>query len=160
MQVFASSWVSLRQPAADRDSLVLLGQPVDTESVVASLGPTVMGFCPDGVASMSLPYVAASPDPMTAGRYPAPLLVSEVMEIRGYESGGEWWVGVRSVSSGEVIQPAHGPIGDGGLRITAHDSTGTVTSVPSLISHLLFMVKVPSGDSTVIHLDVTRGTWR
>ena len=160
VQVFASSWVSLRQPAADRDSLVLLGQPVDTEKVVASLGPAVMGVCPDGVASMSLPYLVGAPDVMAAGRYPSPLLVSEVMEVRGYESGGEWWVGVRSVSSGEVIQPAHGPIVANGLRIVAFDSTGTTTSVPSLVSHLHFMVKVPTGDSADFHLDLTRGTWR
>jgi hypothetical protein len=160
IHVVASTWAPLRQPAAGRDSLVLLGQPADTEVVVSSSGPAATGFCPDGVASMSLPYASGAPDPAPVARYPSPLIVSEVIELRAYESGGEWWVGVRSVSAGEVIQPAHGPIAANGLRIVALDSAGVPTGVPSRVSHLVFLVRVPSGDSTEVRLDYSRGVWR
>jgi hypothetical protein len=84
IHVVASTWAPLRQPALGRDSLVLLGQAGETEVVVASGGPVVASFCPDGVASMSLPYVVSGLDPALAARYPTPVLLSEIMEIRGY----------------------------------------------------------------------------
>ena len=160
IQVISSTWASLRQPAAGRDSLVLLGQPANTEVAVSSSGPATAGLCPDGVVSMSLPYGPQVPDPSPAARYPSPLLLTEVMEIRGYESGGEWWVGARSVSAGEVIQPALGPIAFNGLRIVALDSSGAATLVPAQVTHLLFVVKAPSGDSIVVALDMSRGALR
>ena len=160
LQVIAGTWAPLRQPAGGRDSLVLLGQPADTEVVVAALGPATAGVCPDGVASVSLPYGVQLPDPSLAARYPSPVLLSELMEIRGYESGGEWWIGVRSVSAGEVIQPAHGPIAVNGLRVVGFDSMGAVTAIPARVSHLLLVLRVPSGDSTEVHLDLSRGALR
>lgn len=160
IHVIASTWAPLRQPAAGRDSLVLLGQPPETEVLVAASGAATAGVCPDGVASMSLPYVVSAPDPAAEARYPAPVLITEVMEIRGYESTGEWWVGVRSVSAGEFIQPAHGPIAANGLRILALDSSGTATSLPALVSHLAIRVTVPSGDSATLNLDFSRSAWR
>src|SRR5262245_7526406 len=160
IQVISGTWAPLRQPAAGRDSLVILGQPPDTEVVVSSLGATATGFCPDGVVSMSLPYAVGASDPAAAARYPSPVLVTEVMELRGYESGGEWWIGARSVSAGEVIQPALGPIAGNGLRIVAFDSARTPTNTPRLVSHLLFVIRVPSGDSAEVHLDLSKGAWR
>ena len=160
IHLIAGTWAPLRQPAAGRDSLVLLGQPGETEVVVAASGPATAGVCPDGVVSMSLPYVAGFPDPASAARYPAPILVSEVMEIRGYESGGEWWIGMRSVSAGEVIQPAHGPVAVSGLALAALDSAGIPTLVPGLVRHLALSVRLPSGDSASVHLDFSSRTWR
>jgi hypothetical protein len=128
--------------------------------VVAALGPATAAICPDSVASVSLSYAVQVPDPASLARYPSPILLSEVMEIRGYESGGEWWIGVRSVSAGEVVQPAHGPIMANGLRIVGLDSAGAVTAIPARVSHLLLVLKVPSGDSTEVHLDLSRGALR
>ena len=160
LQVVAGTWAPLRQPAGGRDSLVLLGQPADTEVVVSALGSATAGVCPDGVASVSLSYGVQLPDPAPVARYPSPVLVSEVMEIRGYQSAGEWWIGVRSVSAGEVIQPAHGPIAANGLRLVGLDSAGAVTAIPARVSHLLLVLKVPSGDSTEVHLDLSSGALR
>jgi hypothetical protein len=159
VQIVAASWSPLRQPSAGRDSLVLLAQSADTELVVASAGSAVAGSCPSGVASVALPYVPGMPN-LAGASYPAPLLVTEVMEIRAYESGGEWWVGVRSVSAGETIQPAFGPIAVDGLRITALDSAGVPTVSPSQVSILSFMVKSAAGDSLELFLDYSRGVWR
>jgi hypothetical protein len=159
LHVTAASWSPLRQPAAGRDSLVLLAQVADTEMVAAAGGPALAGLCPDGVASVSLPYVAGASD-LASASFPAPLLVTEVMEIRAYESGGEWWIGVRSVSAGETIQPAFGPIAIDGLRIRAFDSSGVPTVFPGRASLLSFMVKSAAGDSLELSLDYSRGVWR
>ena len=160
VQVVASSWSPLRQPAAGRDSLVLLGQPGDTEAVVASSGPEVAALCPNGVASVSLPYLSGVPDPASTAAYPAPLLVSETMEIRAYQSAGEWWIGVRSISASEIIQPALGPIASDGFRITALDSAGVPTLALDRVAHLAFLIKSGRGDSLELHLDYSRGVWR
>lgn len=160
VQVAAPTWSPLRQPAAGRDSLVLLAQPGDTEVVVAAAGPSIAGVCPDGVASVALSYTIGVPDPIATAAFPAPLLVSEVMEIRAYQSGGEWWVGVRSISAGESIQPAHGPIGPDGLRILAFDSAGMPTLIPERVTHLAFLLKSASGDSLELRLDYSKGAWR
>ena len=158
--VTAATWSPLRQPAGGRDSLVLLAQPGDTEVVVAAAGPAVGGSCPDGVSSVALPYVAAAPDPVLVAAFPVPLMVTEVMEIRAYESVGDWWVGVRSVSAGETIQPAHGPIAPDGFRVTAFDSAGVPTVNPAHVSHIAFLVKSARGDSLELRLDYSRGAWR
>ncbi|HKP28755.1 MAG TPA: hypothetical protein VJU15_05110 [Gemmatimonadales bacterium] len=160
IQVVAVGWAPLRQPAGGRDSIVLLAQPGDTEAVVAALGPTTAGVCLDSVASVSLPYAVATPDPASVARFPSPVLLAEIMEIRAYESGGEWWIGVRSVSAGEVIQPANGPIAANGLRIAAFDSAGAVTTMPARVSHLVLVLRVPSGDSAAVHLDLSGGALR
>lgn len=158
--VVANSWSSLRQPAAGRDSLILLAQPADTQLVVAAAGSASAAVCPDGVASVALPYTSGGPDPVPGASFPVPVLLSEVMEIRGYESGGQWWVGVRSISAGETIQPAYGPIAPNGLLVKALDSTGTATIDPRLVSHLLFTVLGSQGDSLDMRLDFSRGVWR
>jgi hypothetical protein len=82
------------------------------------------------------------------------------MEIRAYESGGDWWIGVRSISAGETIQPANGPIASGGFRIAAFDSGGVPTLVPGRVTHLAFLVKSTSGDSLELRLDFSKGMWR
>jgi hypothetical protein len=158
--VSADSWSPLRQPVAGRDSLVLLGQPRDTELVVAAAGPVSAAVCPDGVASVALPYAVQVPDPVPGAAFQAPVLLSEVMEIRGYESGGQWWVGVRSLSAGETIQPAYGPIAPGGFSVIGLDSAGASTLVPSRVSHLVFTVLGPGGDSLDVRFDYSRGVWR
>jgi len=158
--VVASSWSSLRQPAAARDSLLLLAQPADTQIVLAAAGPPLAAVCPDGVASVALPFALAGPDPVSGASFPVPVLLSEVMEIRGYESGGQWWVGVRSISAGETIQPAYGPIAPSGLMVKALDSAGTVTLDPSRVSHLVFTILGAQGDSIDVRLDYSRGVWR
>jgi hypothetical protein len=67
---------------------------------------------------------------------------------------------MRSLSAGEVIQPAHGPIAPNGLVVTALDSSGFPTSTPGLVRHLALVVRVPSGDSAALPLDYSRRAWR
>jgi hypothetical protein len=109
---------------------------------------------------VALPYATGAIDPIAAGSFPAPLLVSEIMEIRAYESGGNWWIGARSVSAGETIQPSHGPIAADGLRVVALDSAGVTTLTPGLVTHLVFVIKSVAGDSLEVRLDYSRGVWR
>ena len=50
------------------------------------------------------------------------------VELRLYESEGKSWLGARSVSSGEAIQPLVGPLTKGsGFRLEYLDATGMPT---------------------------------
>lgn len=157
--VDVTTWSSLRQPAAGRDTLVLLAQPGDVEIVVAASGSGVTATCPNGAPAQTLPYDVPVPDPIAGASFPAPLLLTEAMEIRGYASAGEWWIGARSVSAGETIQPAFGPIAPSGLQVVALDSVGSPTTMPGQVRHLVLSITAPSGDSLQLRLDLSRGTW-
>jgi hypothetical protein len=63
----------------------------------------------------------------------APVRTFEVMQIKLYQSGGEYWLGARSVSAGETIQPVVGPLTSGGLLLTYLDPAGgTATMAESI----------------------------
>jgi hypothetical protein len=46
------------------------------------------------------------------------------MQIKLYQSQGNYWLGARSVSAGEVIQPVLGPLDNNGLSFAFRDSAG------------------------------------
>lgn len=67
----------------------------------------------------------------------APLRIYEIMELRLYRSDGESWLGARSVSSGENIQPMLGPLTPlNGVQLEYLDAlggtTGDLTAIRSI----------------------------
>lgn len=59
----------------------------------------------------------------------APLRTFEIMQIKLYQSGGDYWLGARSVSAGETIQPLIGPLTSSGVELSYRDSTGATAHV-------------------------------
>lgn len=58
-----------------------------------------------------------------------PVRITELMELRQYRAEGRSWLGARSVSSGEAIQPLLGPLSEtGGLELEYLDGTGAATT--------------------------------
>ena len=60
------------------------------------------------------------------------------MQIRYYRSGGKAWLGMRSVATGEVIQPVAGPLADSaagarGLTLAYRDAAGDPTADPAAV---------------------------
>lgn len=152
--VASATFRPLRVPVANRDSLTLM-IPAGTWIRVPLDGPPRPATCPNGTAAVLLPYVPGLPDPLAAAIWPAPLRVFEVMELRAYQSGSEWWLGQRSVSSGETIQPALGPLASGGLALVGLDSLAQPTPVPVAIRQLRFTIRLASGDSLVRSLTLS-----
>lgn len=117
-----------------RDSLLLApagDDPLRPESSWVALPLTAVGSgtC-GGQPAVSLGTVIdtlAVPLPPV----PAPVRLFEVMQARLYASGGSGWLGARSVSAGEVIQPLAGPFDLAGSRLEAQDSAGVPTLVPA-----------------------------
>ena len=59
----------------------------------------------------------------------APVRTFEVMQVKLYQSAGDYWLGARSVSAGESIQPLTGPLMPNGLELLYRDSLNAPTTV-------------------------------
>jgi hypothetical protein len=146
LHIQASSFRTLRLPAADRDSLLIVRPGTAPPVSAAVTGDPGPGVCPDGRPALVVPY-AAVPDPLTGVSWPALVWLTEVMEIRAYQSGAEWWLGLRSIGAGEVIQPALGPLASNGLLFMALDSSGTSTGSLTDVRRLEILLRLASADS-------------
>ena len=106
--------------------------------------------CPGAVGSALT--LTTSPGPPVADLpVGTPLRLYETMELRLYQSNGQWWLGARSVSVGEVIQPVIGPLaGSGGLRLEYLDRQGTPTTVPAAIKGVAVTIRGVAEDPALV----------
>jgi hypothetical protein len=82
-----------------------------------------------------------------------PVRTFEIMQLRLYRSQGEWWLGARSESAGEAIQPVTGPLSPQGLRLTYRDAMGREVAEPALVRQLeLRLSPARPGDSARVKL--------
>jgi hypothetical protein len=94
-------------------------------------GPPGAGLCPDGAAAIVVPTTVQAAT-VAAVALDAPVRTFELMEERLYQSGGQYWLGSRSVSGGEgQVQPVLGPLAADGIRFRFLDSAGASTVQPS-----------------------------
>jgi len=123
-----------RDPQAGRDEAYVFvpGNPEaetkDSWVPARILNVATAALCPGGLgAGIALAVSAGSslglPEPGT------PVRITELMELKLYQSGGQSWLGARSVSAGEAIQPLVGPLTDGdGFQLEYLDGTGAPTA--------------------------------
>ena len=125
-----------RDPQAGRDSASVFveGDPAST-SDDAWVPVGIIGVAAAGCAGGQSPGIDLTVSPVAALEgAPAgtPVRIHEVMELRLYRSDNRAWLGMRSVSSNESIQPLSGPLRDGtGLRLDYLGGTGAPTVVRS-----------------------------
>ena len=132
---------AVRLPVPGRDSVLTLGFAGD--SAVWLSQPVVAaprsGSCPGGGApALVIPIPAVALDRAVI---PGPVLVFEMMEFRLYQSGTEWWLGLRSVSSGETIQPATGPFEEAGVAFRFLDAGGTPVADPGQVRRIAVLLR-------------------
>lgn len=130
-----------RSVAAGRDSLLIfvegdLSRPDDDRwQAVAVTGPATTSVCPDGSAALTLP--AAVPPAAVSVSPAVPVRGFEVMQLRLYQSGGQYWLGSRSVSGGEAqVQPALGPLAPDGVRLVYTRADGSITADPAEVAFI------------------------
>ncbi|HEX3235786.1 MAG TPA: prepilin-type N-terminal cleavage/methylation domain-containing protein [Gemmatimonadales bacterium] len=145
ISIYKDTWSGYRAPQQTRDAGYVFFQ---TDPSTGSDGTwqtaliTAVGTgtaCPGGAASytLTMPGLAA-PD------LGAPVRLFEVMEMGLYPSGGKWWLGVQSVSAGELTkQPLLGPLKEAtGLTLKYYDQTGaTETTDPNNVRSILVTIK-------------------
>jgi hypothetical protein len=127
-----------RMPQPNRDSLLVLvgpdsgGVPEWIPGAVRSVGT---GSCA-GRPALALGTV------LDTSRFAAPLpvlvpvRVFEIMQVRAYSSGGQRWLGAKSLGTGEAIQPVQGPLSSPGFAIAALDASGTPAASPGAVRGL------------------------
>jgi prepilin-type N-terminal cleavage/methylation domain-containing protein len=134
IRIARSSFTGYRDPQAGRDDALIFIEDsaaagaediwLGTQIVSVATGVPCPGALGPGI-TLTVP-AGASVAGLEAG---TPIRIAEVMELRLYESGGRSWLGARSVSSGEAIQPLVGPLTSGnGFRLEYLDATGTPTA--------------------------------
>lgn len=133
LRIGRADFTGHRDPQAVRDAAYFFVEGgADTGSAdgwlpVAITGVSTSSSCP-GVAGPGLTLtLSATPAPgLTTG---TPVRIYEIMELRIYQTGGSSWLGARSVSAGEVIQPIAGPLTDAtGFRLEYLNGLGLPTT--------------------------------
>ncbi|HEX5818630.1 MAG TPA: hypothetical protein VFY20_07120 [Gemmatimonadales bacterium] len=141
-----------RQPQAGRDSLAVLDRDTGTWHVGA-VAAVSAGTCPDGAAA-----IVITGGTTWSGPVPALVRVLEWVELRGYESGGSWWLGARSLRPTDVIQPLAGPIAPRGAAF----ARVPLGSADTVLEVRVTVPPSPGGsartDSTVLRVPLAPGS--
>lgn len=141
IRIARSGFSGHREPQAGRDSLWLFLEGAEETELddrwqplsitqVSSNAP-----CPGGTPGIAL--TVPSTPALASVPTGTPLRTYEVMELKLYRSEGRSWLGARSVSAGEAIQPVIGPLTDGdGLRLEYFDRLGHATNDPTAVTSI------------------------
>lgn len=137
-----SSFTGYRDPEAARDSLYVFleGNP-DTETddawlPVAITNVSTSTACPGTVGAgitLTTPNTAALVGLATG----TPVRFFEVMQIKLHEADGRSWLGARSVSAGQAIQPVLGPLAaENGFLLSYSTAAGAATADPTAVKSI------------------------
>jgi hypothetical protein len=135
-----------RSLVAGRDSLLLFVEGDLSRSdddrwlAVPVTGAPAASACPDGSAALTLPAIV--PTAAVSISPAVPVRGFEVMQLRLYQSGGQYWLGSRSVSGGEAqVQPALGPLASAGLRLAYARADGSTTANPTEVAFIRLVLQ-------------------
>jgi type II secretory pathway pseudopilin PulG len=153
LRLSQGGFTGARDPQPGRDTALVFIEG-DTSTDVDDF------WLPLGIMGVSTTASCAGPEPgITLTVAPAaslasvpagtPVRVVEPMELKLYRSEGKAWLGLRSIASGEAVQPLAGPLADDGLSLVYRDQEGRQTSdlfaLRSIGLELIAMAEVPPG---------------
>jgi prepilin-type N-terminal cleavage/methylation domain-containing protein len=134
------------QPLRDGAYLFVAGTPggvVEDAWVpltVAGVATTVS--CP-GLGGPAITITTTPVAALAGAPVGTPVRLYETMELKLYRSDADWWLGARSVATGEAIQPLAGPLAGGdGLLLEYLDQAGASTTTPSAVKSVVVSVRV------------------
>jgi prepilin-type N-terminal cleavage/methylation domain-containing protein len=140
IRLLRSTWSGYRDPAATDSVYVFIENNPDVSTddswVQARISAVNTGNVCGANAGITLTINPSVPGLAAAG-VNAPVRTWERMELKLYVSGGESWLGARSVSAGEAVQPMLGPLtagGDGFGLEYLNATGGTATTVDQVKS--------------------------
>jgi prepilin-type N-terminal cleavage/methylation domain-containing protein len=145
VRISRTSFSGHREPQAGRDSVLLYlvaapeTLPAWTPAAVTRVSAAAP--CP-GVAGDGITLSVSPTAGLTGAVAGTPVRFYEIMELRVYQSDGQSWLGLRSISSGESIQPLFGPLtGPDGLHLAYLDASGGPTNNPAAIKRIEVTVR-------------------
>jgi hypothetical protein len=150
LRIARSVFSGQRDPQPGRDSVLVYApdvlHPADSGwSALAIAAVSTAGTCPGGAGpAITLTSVGAGAD-IPAG---SPVRIYEPMQLALYQSDGQQWLGMRSLSSGEAIQPLFGPLLDAdGFRLDFADAAGTSTGLASEVRSVTVSLRAAGSES-------------
>ncbi len=147
VQLRRSHLFAYRQPQPGRDSLLLFvegstSSRLDDRWISLAITSATSGTACGSRGSVTLrTTLDTNVVPLADIKLDAPVRTFEVQQLKLYSQGGEYWLGTRSVTAGEVIQPLAGPLLSNGLEFGYFDSTNTATSVPSAVRSMVIRLR-------------------
>jgi prepilin-type N-terminal cleavage/methylation domain-containing protein len=145
VRISRSSFSGYRDPVATRDSLYVFidGDP-DTETddawlPVAITDVSTAAACPPigGVNQDGITITTPATPALVALPSGTPVRIFEMMELKLHQADGQSWLGARSISAGEAVQPVLGPLAnDSGFVLTYLNAAGGVTADPTAIKSI------------------------
>jgi prepilin-type N-terminal cleavage/methylation domain-containing protein len=150
VRITRNAFSGFRDPQAGRDALYVFidgdqdSETDDTWLPVAITDVSTATACPgamgDGI-TLTTPNTAAlvGPPAIPVG---TPVRFYEVMELKLHVADGKSWLGARSISAGEVIQPVLGPLVDGnGFQLEYLDAGGAETADKTAIKSIRITIR-------------------
>jgi prepilin-type N-terminal cleavage/methylation domain-containing protein len=134
-------------PKAGQHLLVLL----DNDSTLASddswleltpsAGLSLAALCPDASAAYLVPVTLTTAQ--STGIYPpSPVRTLDDMEMGLVASGGQNWLGIRSITAGEpALVPVIGPLTGSGVEFEFRDASNSVTATPANVKTILVTLR-------------------
>lgn len=141
----------VRAWVAGRDSLMIFAAGDSAGGTSPRWEPlpltgVTVGSCPDGSPGLDLQTII---DPARLSQSEvlpgAPVRLFEPMESRLYQSRGDWWLGLRSLTGGGSIQPVLGPLTVDGFELRFRDGTGAPTTDPARVVALTATFRAATG---------------
>jgi prepilin-type N-terminal cleavage/methylation domain-containing protein len=143
LRISRSAFFAYRDPQPGRDSALLYLSGIPT--------PADSGWITAGIIAVSSSSTCGGGEPAISLTLPAgigsvpggtPVRIYEPMELGAYQSDGQWWLGLRSISSGEAIQPIFGPLATTeGFRLGYSDAAQMPTVAPSLVKSISVTIR-------------------
>lgn len=157
--VASADWAASRAPVPGRDSLVVERVAMDSTGWRETLRLPLSAALSAEECAPSLPGVRLPADltpVFLPGLTPGPLVrTSEVIEIIGYVSGGDTWLGIRHLGLGTPVEPVVGPFAPAGVRFEGLDQAGTPTGDPAQVRAV--RVRLVSPGSPAVQREVVVG---
>ena len=153
LRIARGTWTGLRTPDAARDDIYVFDDGVPEESAddqwrqVAMANVQSTNTCANGDFTLT---TAALPAAVSVNM---PVRMFEVMELELYTSptDGQLWLGARSFSAGEAMQPVLGPLAADGFHLDYLDANGNDTAVPANIKSIRVTIAGLTDDAVRAH---------
>jgi Tfp pilus assembly protein PilW len=136
-----NGFVAARDPQPERDSAYVFVEGdanIDQDDIwqpVAITAVSNLASCA-GTVEPGLTLTVSPSSSLVGLSAGTPVRIYEVMELRLYRSEGKSWLGMRSVSAGEAIQPLAGPLSNDGFRLVYRDRAGRATEDLTAVSSI------------------------
>ena len=139
LRIARSSFSGFRDPQVGDTAYVFLENDSETAEDDLWLPLPITAVSTSSTCSNGLgPAIAISTSATTWSPdvvFGTPVRIYELMELKAYQSQGQWWLGTRSVSSGEAIQPLAGPLaGPEGFRLEYLSRNSSSTADPTAVA--------------------------